>query len=70
MDRDLANMLLYQHEYPLDFVFLSPEGRYLTRLTSFKDLRAAHPSVGHPRREQDETHVQVFLDTVAKHFGS
>ena len=23
LDRDLASMLLYQHEYPLDFVFLS-----------------------------------------------
>ena len=68
-EHDLATMLLDQHQYPLDFVFLSPEGKCITRLTSFKDLRAAHPAVGHPQREPQESHVDVFLETVAKYFG-
>jgi len=67
---DLAQALLDQHEYPLDFVFLSPEGKMITRLTSFKDLRAANPAVGHPRREAQESHLDVFLETVAKYFGA
>ena len=65
----LATTLLCLHQYPLDFMFLSPEGKCITRLESFKDLRAAHPAVGHPRREPQESHVDVFLSTVAKYFG-
>jgi hypothetical protein len=65
----LATQLFYQPQDPLDFVVLSPEGRYVTRLTSFQDLRGAHPAVGHPQREEQESHVDVFLRTVAEHFG-
>lgn len=65
----LATTLLYQHEYPFDFMFFSPEGKFVTRLTSFKDLRSAHSAVGHPRREPQESHTQVFLEAIAKHFG-
>jgi len=65
----LANMLLTQHQYPLDFVFLTPEGKQITRLTSFEDLRDANPAVGHPKREAGESHVAVFMDTVKKYFG-
>ena len=66
----LATMLLEQHQYPLDFVFLSPKGKMITRLTSFEDLRGADSAVGHPRRERHESHVDVFLETVAKNFGA
>lgn len=65
----LATTLLHQHEYPFDFMFFSPEGKFVTRLTSFKDLRSAHPTVGHPRRGSEESHTQVFLETITKHFG-
>jgi hypothetical protein len=51
-------------------MFLSPEGKLITRLTSFQDLRSAHPDVGHPRREGQESHVDVFLAAVAKYFGA
>jgi hypothetical protein len=67
---ELATMLLREHQYPFDFMFLSPEGELITRLTSFKDLPGAHPDVGHPRRQPGESHVDVFMATVAKHFGS
>lgn len=68
-EHDLATMLIDQHQYPLDLVFLSPEGKLITRLTSFEDLGDAHAAVGHPQRERQESHVDVFLDTVAKYFG-
>ena len=66
---ELADLLILQHEYPLDFVFLSPEGKLVTRLTSFKDMPGAHPAVGHPRRDRKEAHVEIFLQTITAHFG-
>ena len=68
-DDQLATTLLCLHQYPLDFMFLSPEGKFITRMTSFKDLPGAHPDVGHPRREPQESYVDVFLNTVDKYFG-
>jgi len=65
----MATMLVDQHQYPLDFVFLSPQGKLVTRLTSFEDLRNANPAVGHPHRDGERSHVEVFLDTVKQHFG-
>ncbi|MSR61606.1 MAG: hypothetical protein EXS08_04050 [Planctomycetes bacterium] len=65
----LATMLLEQHQYPLDFVFLSPEGKLITRLTSFEDLRNANPAVGHPHRDGEKSHADVFLETVKQRFG-
>ena len=67
-DYALADMLLTQHQYPLDFFFLSPQGKLVTRLTSFQDLRDAHPDVGHPRREGQASHEDVFLKTIAEYF--
>jgi hypothetical protein len=66
----LAAALIDQHQYPLDFVFLSPEGKQITRLTSFVDLPGAHPDVGHPRRKPQVSQADVFLNTVAEHFGT
>lgn len=64
----MAKALLEKHEYPFDFMFFSPAGEYITRLTSFKDLPGAHPAVGHPRREEAVSHTDVFLEALAKHF--
>ena len=65
----MAKALLEEHEYPFDFMFFSPAGEYLTRLTSFKDLPGAHPAVGHPRRAAEANHTDVFLQALARHFG-
>jgi hypothetical protein len=50
-------------------MFLTSEGKFVTRLTSFQDLPGAHPAVSHPRRDLQESHVDIFLQTVARHFG-
>lgn len=67
---DMARHLLGDHEYPFDFMFFSPEGAFLSRLTSFEDLPGAHPDVGHPRRATDEahSHTDVFLEALAERF--
>ena len=63
-----AKLLCDKHEYPMDFTFLTPQGEFVTRLTSFKDLPAAHLDVAHPARG-GRAHVDIFLNTVHKHFG-
>ena len=67
---ELATLLVQQHQYPFDFIFLSPRGELVKRLTSFQDLKSAHPDVGHPRREGEGSHADVFLATVAEYFGA
>ena len=64
----MAKVLLEKHEYPFDFMFFSPAGEFLLRLTSFKDLPGAHPAVGHPRRDDHAAHTDVFLEALEKHF--
>lgn len=67
----LAETLLGKHQYPFDFMFFSPQGEFITRLTSFVDLPGANPAVGHPHRsnEPQKNHTDVFLEALAKHFG-
>ena len=65
----LANTLLTEHQYPFDFFFFSSTGEYIARLTSFQDLPDADPAVGHPHRSHEVSHVDVFLQAVAAHFG-
>ena len=65
----LATSLIYLHQYPMDFMFLTPEGKFKGQLTSFGDLRGAHTAVSHPRREGQESHVDVFMGAIAEHFG-
>lgn len=59
-------------EFPLDLMFLSPDGTLLSKLNSFNDLRGAHPDVGHPPEERgkDPAHIEVFLNHVEKHFAA
>jgi hypothetical protein len=64
----LARVLSVNHEYPLDFMFLTPNGQLITRLTSFKDLPSAHQAVAHPQRGGN-SHFNVFMNRVKKHFG-
>jgi len=43
-----ARTLSINWEYPLDLMFLSSEGEFVSKLNSFRDL-PAHHEVGHPR---------------------
>jgi len=42
-----AETLQSNWEYPLDLMFLSSDGEFVSKLNSFRDL-PAHPNVGHP----------------------
>ena len=66
----VATTLAGNWEYPLDLMFLSSDGKFITKLNSFKDLRDAHSDVGHPPdgRGRDQDHVDVFNDLLDAHF--
>jgi len=70
---ELAKTLVTHYEYPLDIMFLTPDGQLITKLKSFKDFRAAHPDVTYGRdfglERGGPSHVDVFLNCVAAHFG-
>ena len=55
----------------MDLMFLTPEGRMITKLNSFKDLRDAHSDVGHPPegRGRNSPHIEIFRRTLDKYFG-
>jgi hypothetical protein len=46
-------------EYPLDLMFLTSDGEFVSKLNSFRDL-PAHPNVGHPH------HALIGPDTPSK----
>ncbi|HIF33916.1 MAG: hypothetical protein ABGX07_09925 [Pirellulaceae bacterium] len=66
-----ARTLALKWEFPLDLMFFKPDGRYVNKLNSFKDLRGADSTVGHPPegRGKDAAHVDVFLRHVENHFS-
>lgn len=47
MGNRFAQVLESNWEYPLDIMFLSTEGEFVSKLNSFRDL-PAHVNVGHP----------------------
>ena len=67
----LSQTLAENWQYPLDIMFLTPDGRLVSKLNSFKHFRTAHPDVSHPptRLSSGPSHVEVFLDHLAVHFG-
>ena len=66
-----ASVLANNWEYPLDLMFLSPDGTLITKLNSFQHLRSAHAGVGHPPEERgkDPPHVLVFNRVLNTHFS-
>lgn len=67
---EFARTLAVNWEFPLDLMFFNPDGRYVNKLNSFRDLRSAHDDVGHPPdgRGRDAPHEQVFLQHVDTYF--
>jgi hypothetical protein len=66
-----AQTLFENWEFPLDIMFLAPDGVLLDKLNSFKDLRDAHSDVGHPPegRGLSAPHLVTFLRFVQSRFG-
>lgn len=60
----LAKTLAKHWEYPLDLMYLTSEGQFVSKLNSFKELRDAHPDVGHPPegRGDSRPHLDVFME--------
>jgi len=66
----LAQELVGQWGFPMDLMFVSPEGKLLNRLNAFRDFRHAHPDVGQPSYVTwgGPTHEEVFLTHLDLHF--
>ena len=72
---ELAKQLAAHWTYPLEMMFLKPDGTLVSKLNSFKDFSGVHPDVaappGKPRVEQanDRAHAEAFLKHLATHFA-
>ena len=59
-----AETLYKNWEYPLDLMFLTVNGEYVSKLNSFRDLPNAHPDVGHPGDplvRRGPSHADIFF---------
>ena len=70
----LAQQLAVNYEYPMDLMFLTSDGRLISRLNSFHDFLEIHPDVTAPqftRREKrkNQSQVEVFMEHMKTHFG-
>ena len=74
-DDELAKTLAANWQYPLEMMFLTPQGTLMSRLNSFEDFPGVHPDVGAPPRQKkflmqnERSHIDVFLSHVSKHFN-
>jgi hypothetical protein len=72
---ELAQRLAAHWEYPLEMMFLTPDGKLVSKLNSFKDFPGVHPDVSAPPKgmhvpvEHERSHIELFLKQVADHFG-
>jgi hypothetical protein len=71
----LAKTLVTKWEYPITMMFLTPEGKFVSSLNSFKDFKDVHPDVAAPpgkfkpgEGEAKRSHVEVFMDHVRAFF--
>jgi hypothetical protein len=71
----LAREVLLHWQTPLVLVFLSPEGRFVTKLSSLTDLTQVHPDTTkrpeapqYHSLESDVNNARVFLKHLNRHF--
>jgi hypothetical protein len=64
----LAKTLASHWEYPVDLMFLTPQGKVVSKLNSYKDFKDVHPDTAVPpgkyrlaEGERKRSHVEVFL---------
>jgi hypothetical protein len=48
----LAQLLAAHWEYPLEMMFLTPDGKLVSKLNSFKDFPGVHPDVAGPPAQE------------------
>jgi hypothetical protein len=71
----LAKKLVDEWEYPVEMMFVKPDGTVVSKLNSFKDFPGMHPDVSAPPgkryagRKEDGSHSKMFLEHLARHFG-
>jgi hypothetical protein len=71
---ELAKTLAANWQYPLEMIFLTPQGKLISRMNSFEDFPGVHPDVGAPPRQKkvliqnERSHTDVFLRHVSTHF--
>jgi len=72
---ELAKHLAAHWTYPLDMMFLRPDGSLIFKLNSFQDFPGVHPDVAAPPGKErvvvtdDRAHVEMFLKHLDEHFG-
>jgi len=71
---EFAKRLANEWEYPVEMIFLTPDGKVVTKLNSYNDFPVVHPAVSSPPGKQrpglgNETHADMFLDHIARYFG-
>jgi hypothetical protein len=70
---DLAMEVAASFFGPVEMIFLSSEGHYVTKLTVVNDLTDIHPDTdiraGQRRDASPERNMAVFLKRVEDHFG-
>lgn len=72
----MAKHILEKWEYPVDLMFLTPEGKLISKLNSGKDFPDVHGDVATPpnifkkKGEKWPSHVEIFMKHVAEHFGT
>jgi hypothetical protein len=58
----LADALAENWEYPLDLMFLTAEGEFVSKVNTYRDFASAHEDVGHPTHFRDApSHAEIFL---------
>jgi len=72
---DLAKVLAANFEHPLDLMFLTSEGKLISRLNSFHDFPMVHPDVTMPpfKRRGNKPklpHVDIFFEHIVENFGN
>ena len=70
----LAKRFADEWKYPLQMMFLKPDGTLVFKLNSFKDFPGVHPDVAAPPEKQrveratDREHIEGFLKRIAESF--
>jgi hypothetical protein len=69
---ELAKQLSTHWHYPLEIMFLKPDGSLISKLNSFQDFPGVHPDVAAPPEKQrvevanERAHIDAFLKHLAQ----